>query len=338
MLKGWEETTVDVLINEDTQMYGLFLPKEAKLVKKIPLSRHSVDDKLFWPWTQSGTYSCKSGYWFLKMEEEEEGVEEVQNGDKVFWRSIWGLQVPKKIKNFLWHAYREAIPTKANLKRRHITENTRCEWCWNKEETALHALWTCSELDSIWTQTDWSFRQTSGVTNFKELLSWILKNHGNKELFAMVTWGIWHQRNQVQNHKPCCTSDQLTLQAKEKLTEFLAVLPPIRLAPPKPKERWKPPDASLVKINFDGAIFRDENGRGIGVVVCTYTSAILAPLAQSISPALQPAEIEAIIVARALEFGHELGLTEAVLEGDSELIVNSLKTGRATLASVEPFI
>ena len=109
------------------------------------------------------------------------------------------------------------------------------------------------------------------------------------------------------------------------------MLPPIRLAPPKPKERWKPPDASLVKINFDGAIFRDENGRGIGVVVCTYTSAILAPLAQSISPALQPAEIEAIIVARALEFGHELGLTEAVLEGDSELIVNSLKNRQSNL-------
>ena len=74
------------------------------------------------------------------------------------------------------------------------------------------------------------------------------------------------------------------------------------------------------------------------MVVCTHTGAILASLAQSISPALQLAEIEAIAVARALEFGHELGLTEAVLEGDSELIVNSLKTGRATWASVEPLI
>ena len=73
---------MDVLINEDGWMWneqlidGLFVPEEAELVKKILLSRHSVDDKLFWPWTQSGTYSCKSGYRFLKMEEEEEGVEE----------------------------------------------------------------------------------------------------------------------------------------------------------------------------------------------------------------------------------------------------------------------
>ena len=92
----------------------LFVPEESELIKKIPLSRHSLDDKLFQLWTQNGKYSCKSGYRFLKMEEEEEGFKDAQNGDKVFWRSIWGLRVPNKIKNFFWRTCREAIPTKAN--------------------------------------------------------------------------------------------------------------------------------------------------------------------------------------------------------------------------------
>ena len=128
------------------------------------------------------------------------------------------------------------------------------------------------------------------------------------------------------------------MQAKEKLAEYFAVLPLTLPAPLKPKERWKPPDASLVKINFDGAIFRFENRSGIGVVVRTHTGAILASLAQSIPQAFQPAEIKAIAVARALEFGHEIGPTEVILEGDSELIVNSLKSGRANMAPVEPLI
>ena len=72
------------------------------------------------------------------------------------------------------------------------------------------------------------------------------------------------------------------MQAKEKPAEYFAVLPPTLPAPLKPKEIWKPPDASLVKINFDGTIFRSENRSGIGVVVRTHTSAILASLAQSI--------------------------------------------------------
>ena len=116
------------------------------------------------------------------------------------------------------------------------------------------------------------------------------------------------------------------------------MLPPILPAASEPKVRWKPPNASLVKINFDGAIFRDENRRGISVVVRDHTSAILTSVALSLSPTLQPAEIEAIAAARALEFGQELSLTEAILEGDSELIMNSLKAGGETIASMEPLI
>ena len=50
-------------------------------------------------------------------------------------------------------------------------------------------------------------------------------------------------------------------------------------------------------------IFRQENKIGIGVVIRDNLGAIIASLAQLIAPAFQPIEIEAIAVARALEFG-----------------------------------
>ena len=157
-------------------------------------------------------------------------------------------------------------------------DHSLCERCWNDEENPLHMLWSCKELSSIWSPSEWSSWQNSSVTNFKELLSWILNNQGNSELFEMITWGIWHHRNQVHNHKPCYTSNQIASQAKEKLAEFFAVLPPTPLAIPKPKARWKPLDARFVKINFNGAIFRTENKSGIGIVVRNHTYAILASL------------------------------------------------------------
>ena len=107
---------------------------------------------------------------------------------------------------------------------------------------------------------------------------------------------------------------------------------------PRPRVKWKPPDASCFKINFDKAIFRNENKSGIGVVTRDHTGSIIASLAQLISPALQAVEIEAIAAARALEFGNEISISEAVLEGDSELIIESLKVGGNTIASVEPLI
>ncbi|KAL4622103.1 hypothetical protein ACB092_06G273500 [Castanea dentata] len=76
--------------------------------------------------------------------------------------------------------------------------------------------------------------------------------------------------------------------------------------------KWKPPYASCFKIYFDGAIFRNENRSGIGVVVRDHTSSIIASLAQLISLALQPIEIEAVAAAQALEFGEEIGISEAV--------------------------
>ena len=134
------------------------------------------------------------------MEEEEFRHEVAQNGEKNLWRSIWGLRVPNKVKNFLWRVCRDAIPTKSNMKRRHMPIDPLCEWCWKEEETTLHALWSCSELSSVWSLSQWSSQHISGVTNFKELLSWILNNQSNPELFGMITWGIWNQRNQVRNH------------------------------------------------------------------------------------------------------------------------------------------
>lgn len=95
---GWDEATVEVLINEDTQTWnevaidGLFVHEEAALnKKKIPLLRHPIEDKLFWPWTQSGQYSCKSVYQFLKYEVDKEGAEATQIKDRNFWNNIWDL-------------------------------------------------------------------------------------------------------------------------------------------------------------------------------------------------------------------------------------------------------
>ena len=74
------------------------------------------------------------------------------------------------------------------------------------------------------------------------------------------------------------------------------------------------------------------------MVIRDHTGAVIASLTQLTAPALQPIEIEAIAASRALEFGQEIGITEAVLEGDSELIINSLKVGGQSIASVEPLL
>ena len=53
VLEGWEEAKVEVPINEATRtwneniIHGLFVPDETVLIKKIPLSKHPTEDKLY---------------------------------------------------------------------------------------------------------------------------------------------------------------------------------------------------------------------------------------------------------------------------------------------------
>lgn len=90
-----------------------FCPEEVFLVKKIPLSRHYyMEATLVWLYVQSGLYSVKLGYQFLKTEgtllQDSLGS---PNPIRNLWKKIWNLPVPSMVKNILWRAYKNAIPT-----------------------------------------------------------------------------------------------------------------------------------------------------------------------------------------------------------------------------------
>ena len=92
-------------------------------------------------------------------------------------------------------------------------------------------------------------------------------NHAQPDLFAMTVWMIRNQRNQIWHCIPSCNMDQLAQVAIERLNEFVAVLPPTNLTPQKSKVVWKPPPTGMFKLNFDGAVFKQENQSGVDVAI-----------------------------------------------------------------------
>ena len=76
------------------------------------------------------------------------------------------------------------MPTKASLVQRTIIEDPLCDCC---HETPLHALWLCKEADTIWDDSElWSYRRQIQFLSFKELLSWIILQKNNAELFRYL--------------------------------------------------------------------------------------------------------------------------------------------------------
>ena len=62
------------------------------------------------------------------------------NEVKSFWKSIWRLKVPNKVKVFLWRTCSNALPTKVNLRKRKVLDSPMCDQCGCKVKDVLHTI------------------------------------------------------------------------------------------------------------------------------------------------------------------------------------------------------
>ncbi|KAL0009392.1 hypothetical protein SO802_010894 [Lithocarpus litseifolius] len=125
------------------------------------------------------------------------------------------------VRNFMWRACKEAIPTKHNLLKRKILNEDKCEHCGVESETTAHALWNCSTMDEIWESTSgFEDRSQLGALNIMDLINLTHEKRKNVDLLAMVMWTIWHQRNQLHASSNVFPKAQVLQQASQALTKF----------------------------------------------------------------------------------------------------------------------
>ena len=87
-------------------------------------------DKLVWAAPPNGKFIVKSACWIATdmKNAEQEGTSEA-SGQRQLWKSVWGAIVPNKIKNFVWWACQNILPTKSNLYHRQVINFEVCELC-----------------------------------------------------------------------------------------------------------------------------------------------------------------------------------------------------------------
>ena len=103
----------------------------------------------------------------------------------------------------------------------------RCSWV---NESALHALWSCGELDAIWEDLNmWSCRNTLSFITIKELLSWLINHQHHLEFFSVTAWSIWTQRNQVRLNQPNCSLHLITLWQRNDFGNFKMLIRTLHL-------------------------------------------------------------------------------------------------------------
>uniref|UniRef100_A0A803QIF3 Reverse transcriptase zinc-binding domain-containing protein n=1 Tax=Cannabis sativa TaxID=3483 RepID=A0A803QIF3_CANSA len=126
----------------------LFEERDKKLILDIPLHSTQGRDKLHWIHETSGFYSVKSAYKLLqKVQGRWQQLEDEQTK---FWTKFWRLKIPPKVKNLVWRAGRECLPTLKQLRLRRVDVQALCPICRVAEESIEHALLLCTQPKLVW--------------------------------------------------------------------------------------------------------------------------------------------------------------------------------------------
>uniref|UniRef100_A0A2N9GI95 Reverse transcriptase domain-containing protein n=1 Tax=Fagus sylvatica TaxID=28930 RepID=A0A2N9GI95_FAGSY len=309
-----------------------FLPHDAGAIMGIPLSSHPQSDCLVWGGTRNGRYAVRSGYHLLIQEKAQADPGPFDTTEMTnLWHSIWSLQVPPKTRHCLWRACHESLPTRRNLHHRHIIDDPTCENCSNQVETTLHALWNCKTIQVVWQTLPWG-RRLQGVTYADFMDLWHrctqLLSTTELQLFSMVTWLIWYHRNRVRLHQPTDQITRIVPRAQELITKFTNEQdrPPVSLSVSKASAviKWQPPAEGRYKVNYDGAIFRNTNEAGLGVIIRNARGAVMGSMCQRVPFPHSIEAVEASAARCAIQFAKDLGFPEIELEGDSKIVVDAL--------------
>ena len=125
------------LIDEDTKRWkadtlkSLFLPFEFETILNISLSYNLPENKIIWVENKRGGFLVKSAYYMALTVINPSDRGESSHGDPrtPFWKRIWLLKIPPKIRIFTWKACVNALPTMSNLRKRGVSTDGLCPVC-----------------------------------------------------------------------------------------------------------------------------------------------------------------------------------------------------------------
>ena len=205
-----QDSRVCTLIDEETGEWKAdmirqhFLPADADAILGIPSSRNLTRNRLIWAYTPKGIFIVNSAYKVaLSLSPHANPCTTSQGSDHThFWRTIWALNIPHKIKTFTWKACR-ALLTKVNLCHRGILKEALCEACVLSEETSGHLFWDCTKARETWTMV--ALTIDIHTVHYREFVDFIwhliFNQHVGKELLGLVVtiaWCMWYTRNKAR--------------------------------------------------------------------------------------------------------------------------------------------
>ena len=158
------------------------------------------------------------------------------------------------------------------------------------------------------------------------------------ELFTVVAWFIWNCRNKLRLNVQSLDRERIFSAVRLYLSDFQMKFLVKETKLPTTKVKWRPSLGEMYKTNYDGVVFGDLEEVGIGVVVHNARGEVLTALFEKIPYPSSVVLVEVLATRRAAQFIVELGISQSVFEGDSEVVCKALKATNMGHSSIGQFV
>ncbi|XVF62794.1 hypothetical protein PTKIN_Ptkin09bG0036900 [Pterospermum kingtungense] len=290
-----------------------------------------ASDEIYWGQSVSGLFTVNSAYNLST------GIDSVHT-DK-FWEVIWHLQVPNRVRSFLWIVKHKRIMCNVERLRRGFTTNGGCAFCHSDVEDIDHILRGCPKARKVWVEVlPVGEIQTHQSLCFDNWLQYNLLNSMKiagftnwPAGFALIVWWLWKWRNAFVFNNERFSMEYKISFIKTQVMEIACALEKPCLFENRSVSttihiRWKHPSTNWIALNVDGCMKSPSGVAGCGGLCRDHNGNWLHGFVYNIG-VCSALEAEFWAVIKGLICAWDEGHRKVVLQCDSLSVVNCLKSG-----------
>ncbi|XP_042972749.1 uncharacterized protein LOC122304550 [Carya illinoinensis] len=265
-----------------------------------------------WGYTANGIFTVRSAYYLQQslVRQMKGECSSIVTGS-IDWKHLWSLNVPMKIKLFVWKAAHNVLPTLQNLAIKKVVDVDLCSICKREVESAPHVIWCCPAASDVWAMPS-------------------CPKHKWPNFFPdFSTLWIWLRRNYFVHGKDLESPQQVVIVATADRDLFLCSLTSTDATPSNNMSdrgdiRWKKPEIRTFKANWDASVSTELNRAGYDIIIRDEQGNIMVCVCASHKPIVKHVMAEGLALRRAMEVCADLGLGRVVFEGDAQIIVQAV--------------
>ncbi|KAL4281975.1 hypothetical protein GQ457_03G016840 [Hibiscus cannabinus] len=263
-------------------------PGDVDSIFEVPISPERADT-LVWGDHDSGLYTVRSGYLFLRW------PPSPLSPPLRLWKILAKLPTIPKVCSFGWRCGREALPVGSRLRDAGLSDGA-CLLCGAGLEDALHVLRDCPDSSLALRQA--GFADSLLFADWATMVDWLgfaasSLSLSSLALFFSILLGLWRRRNPWVHERSLYPLHLVVEDAVLLCHDYTSAFAP---------SRWRPPPAGSVKVNVDGAFLPSARLGAIGVIARDSSGAVLGGFAKPV-PVHGPAStVEVLALFAGLEF------------------------------------